>query len=250
MGNDARGGAGIGGAVTALLGRDASFVFDAVSFGISAILLARMRVHFSRSAMWPVGNAPFLESVRETFRFARSQPRVLGLLTVKGGYGLGAGVVAMVSVFGREVFRAGAWGIGLLFAARGLGALCGPFLLRGAMRNDDARYRAIAFCVFAFGAGYAALARSTTLPLGFLALFFAHLGGGAAWQISTYGLQREVPDAIRGRIFSADYGFVTLTMAVSGLASASPPTATARPPHHRTARYACVRHHLGAATWS
>jgi MFS family permease len=212
-------GAGIGGAVTALLGRDASFVFDAVSFGISAILLARMRVHFSEERDSTNRHAPFLESVRETFRFARSQPRVLGLLTVKGGYGLGAGVVAMVSVFGREVFRAGAWGIGLLFAARGLGALCGPFLLRGAMRNDDARYRAIAFCVFAFGAGYAALALSTTLPLGFLALFFAHLGGGAAWQISTYGLQREVPDAIRGRIFSADYGFVTLTMAVSGLAS-------------------------------
>jgi MFS family permease len=212
-------GAGIGGAVTALLGRDASFVFDAVSFGISAILLARMRVHFSEERDARLRDAPFLESVRETFRFARSQPRVLGLLSVKGGYGLGAGVVAMVSVFGREVFRAGAWGIGLLFAARGLGALCGPFLLRGAMRNDDARYRAIAFCVFAFGAGYAALALSTTLSLGFLALFFAHLGGGAAWQISTYGLQREVPDAIRGRIFSADYGFVTLTMAVSGLAS-------------------------------
>ena len=212
-------GAGIGGAVTALLGRDASFVFDAVSFGVSAILLTRMRVHFSEKRDSLSRHAPFFESVRETFRFARSQPRVLGLLSVKGGYGLGAGVVAMVSVFGREVFRAGAWGIGLLFAARGLGALCGPFLLRGTMRNDDARYRAIAFCVFAFGAGYAALALSTTLPLGFLALFFAHLGGGAAWQISTYGLQREVPDAIRGRIFSADYGFVTLTMAVSGLAS-------------------------------
>lgn len=212
-------GAGIGGAVTAMLGRDASFVFDAVSFGVSALLLARMRVHFSEERDGRGRHAPFLESVRETFRFARSQPRVLGLLTVKGGYGLGAGVVALVGVFGKEVFRGGAWGIGLLFAARGLGALLGPFLLRGAMRNDDAQYRAIAFCVFGFGAGYAALAFSPTLPLGFLAILFAHLGGGAAWQISSYGLQREVPDAIRGRIFSADYGLVTLTMAVSGLAS-------------------------------
>jgi MFS family permease len=212
-------GAGIGGAVTAMLGRDASFVFDAVSFAISAILLARMRVNFSEERGSHDRHAPFLESVRETFRFARSQPRVLGLLTVKGGYGLGAGVVALLGVFGKEVFRAGAWGIGLLFAARGIGALFGPFLLRGAMRNDDAQYRAIAFCVFAFGAGYAALAFSTSLPLGFLAILFAHLGGGAAWQISTYGLQRETPDNIRGRIFSADYGFVTLTMAVSGLAS-------------------------------
>src|SRR2546430_12200901 len=42
-------------------------------------------------------------------------------LTSKGGYGMGAGGVAMLSVFGKEVFRAGAFGIGLLFAARGLG---------------------------------------------------------------------------------------------------------------------------------
>lgn len=210
-------GAGIGGAVTALLGRDASFLFDAFSFAVSAVLLMRMRGQFSEKR----GDAhpPFLESVRETFRFARAQPRVLALLSVKGGYGLGAGVIAMVGVFGREVFRAGAWGIGLLYAARGIGALLGPFLLRGTVRNDDAQYRAIAFCVLGFGVGYAALAFSTTLSLGFVAILFAHLGGGAAWQISTYGLQRETPDAIRGRIFSADYGFVTLTMALSALSA-------------------------------
>lgn len=212
-------GAGIGGAVTAVLGRDASFVFDALSFGVSAIFLARMRVRFSEERDESHARPPFLESLRETFRFARAQPRVLGLLTVKAGYGLGAGVVALVGVFGREVFRAGAWGIGLLFAARGIGALLGPFLLRASLRESDAQYRAIAWCVIGFGVGYTGLALSTTLPLGFLAILFAHLGGGAAWQISTYGLQREVPDVIRGRIFSADYGLVTLTMAISGLSS-------------------------------
>lgn len=212
-------GAAIGGAVTAAFGRDVSFAVDAVSFGVSALLLARMRGTFAEERGAQHEYPPLLESIRETIRFARAQPRVLGLLTVKGGYGLGAGVVAMVSVFGREVFRAGAWGIGLLFAARGIGALLGPFLLRGAIRTDEARYRAIAFCVLAFGAGYAALALSQSLLAGFVAILFAHLGGGAAWQISSYGLQREVPDFIRGRVFSADYGFVTLTMALSGLAA-------------------------------
>lgn len=210
-------GAAIGGAVTAAFGRDVSFIADAVSFALSAWLLARMRGRFSeeRSHEHPA----LLASIRETIAFARSQPRVLGLLTVKGGYGFGAGVVAMLGVFGKEVFRAGAWGIGLLFAARGLGALFGPFLLRGAIRGDDARYRAIGLCVLAFGGGYAALAISKTLVTGFAAILFAHLGGGAAWQLSTYGLQRETPDAIRGRVFAADYGFVTLTMALSGLAA-------------------------------
>ncbi|HEX6087241.1 MAG TPA: MFS transporter, partial [Thermoanaerobaculia bacterium] len=216
-------GAGLGGAVTMLLGRDASFVFDALSFLLSAAILWKIRGNFAerRSGFSLTGQAEarptFAHSMRETFHFARNAPRVLGLLTVKGGYGLGAGVVAMLGVFGRDVFHAGALGIGLLFAARGAGALLGPFFIRGAMRTDEARYRAIAFCVLAFGAGYAALAISTTLAAGVAAIAFAHLGGGAAWQISTYGLQRETPDHIRGRVFAADYGFVTLTMALSGL---------------------------------
>ena len=70
-----------------------------------------------------------------------------------------------------------------------------------------------------FGFGYAALGLSKTLTLGCIAIFLAHLGGGAQWQTSTYGLQREVPDFIRGRVFAADYGFVTLTMSISSLAA-------------------------------
>ena len=210
-------GAALGGAVTMLFGSEASFLVDAVSFVGSAFLLWRIRGRFSEERPADHVHPPLIESIRETVAFARERPRVLGLLTVKGGYGLGAGVVAMLSVFGREIFQAGALGIGLLFAARGVGALLGPFLLRAFSRSDDARYRAIAACIIAFGAGYAGLALSEALPLGLAAIFFAHLGGGAAWQISTYGLQREVPDSIRGRVFSADYGFVTLTMALSGL---------------------------------
>jgi MFS family permease len=210
-------GAGIGGAVTALFGRDVSFLVDAASFLLSAFFLFRMNARFEEGGH-PV-RPGLLDSIRETIRFAREQPRVLGLLTVKGGYGLGAGVVALVSVFGKEVFKAGAFGIGLLFAARGLGALLGPFFVRYVVRNDHAQYRAIAFCIVAFGVGYTTLALSHTLVFGLLAIFFAHLGGGAAWQISSYGLQRETPDYIRGRVFAADYGFVTLTMAISGVAA-------------------------------
>jgi MFS family permease len=212
-------GAGIGGAVTMRFGRDASFVVDALSFLLSAAMLWIMRAPFSEKREAHRTHPPLLESVRETFRYAKSNPRVLALLACKGGYGTGAGVVAMLGVFGREVFRAGAWGIGLLFAARGLGALLGPFLVRGAFARDESRYRAIAACIFVFGLGYAALAMSRSLVIGLASIFFAHLGGGAAWQVSTYGLQRETPDFIRGRVFSVDYGFVTLTMALSSLAS-------------------------------
>jgi MFS family permease len=210
-------GAGIGGLVTATFGRDVSFVVDAASFLLSAIVLLRMRTAFSEERGEHHEQPPLLESIRETFRYARAHPRVLALLTTKGGYGIAAGVVAMLSVFGKEVFKAGALGIGFLFAARGLGALVGPFLVRFIARTEETQYRAIVFCVLLFGAGYTALALSPTLTFGLVSIFLAHLGGGSSWQISTYGLQRETPDFIRGRVFAADYGFVTLTMSLSSL---------------------------------
>jgi MFS family permease len=209
-------GAAIGGLVTTWFGRDVSFLVDAASFLVSALVLWRMRVPFSEAREEHHEQPPLLESIRETIHYARAHPRVLALLTTKGGYGVAAGVVAMLSVFGKQVFKAGALGMGLLFAARGLGALLGPFLLR-AIAREDAQYRAIVYCVLAFGAGYSALALSPSLTFGLIAIFFAHLGGGASWQISTYGLQRETPDYIRGRVFAADYGFVTLTMSVSSI---------------------------------
>jgi predicted MFS family arabinose efflux permease len=210
-------GAALGGVVTAVLGRDASFVVDAVSFLVSAVILARMRTRFSSEREEDHRKPGLLDATRETVRYARAHPRVLALLTCKGGYGMAAGVVAMLSVFGRQVFGAGALGIGLLFAARGVGALLGPFVIRGLFRSDDARYRAIVGCVLLFGVGYTGLALSNSLAFGFLAILLAHLGGGASWQMSTYGLQREVPDHIRGRVMSADYGLLTLTMSLSSM---------------------------------
>src|SRR5437016_1162416 len=209
-------GAAIGGAVTMRFGRDVAFVVDAVSFLASAAILAMIRARFSEERAQHE-QPPLVESIRQTLRYARAHPRVLALLTSKGGYGIGAGVIAMLSVFGKEVFRAGAFGIGLLFAARGLGALFGPFLIRAAGGRDETQYRLITLSVLVFGAGYVGLGLSHSLLVGATAIFIAHLGGGAQWQTSTYGLQREVPDWIRGRVFAADYGFVTLTMAVSSL---------------------------------
>ena len=210
-------GAAVGGLVTAKFGRDVSFVVDSASFLFSALVLWRMRVPFSETREEHHEQPPLIESLRETFRYARENPRVLALLTTKGGYGIAAGVVAMLSVFGRQVFKAGALGIGLLFAARGLGALLGPFLVRAIARTDEAQYRSIVWAVLLFGIGYTGLALSPALAFGLAAIFIAHLGGGASWQVSTYGLQRETPDYIRGRVFAADYGFLTLTMSVSSL---------------------------------
>ncbi|HEY6140578.1 MAG TPA: MFS transporter [Thermoanaerobaculia bacterium] len=210
-------GAAVGGAVTMRFGRDVSFVVDSISFLFSAGILWMMRARFNQVRAHHDA-PPLVESVRQTVGYARANPRVLALLIVKGGHGLGAGVIALLSVYGKEVFKEGAFGIGVLFAARGLGALLGPFAVRGIARNRvEVQYRTVGPSILMFGLCYMVFGVSRTLWLGAAAIFLAHLGGGAQWQTSTYGLQRETPDWIRGRVFAADWGFATLTTAISSL---------------------------------
>jgi MFS family permease len=85
------------------------------------------------------------------------------------------------------------------------------------VKNDETQYRLISLCILLFGIGYIGLGLSHSLWIGAAAIFIAHLGGGAQWQVSTYGLQKESEDRVRGRIFSADWGFVTLTMSLSSM---------------------------------
>lgn len=206
-------GSALGGLVVAKFGLTVACAGDAGTFAVSATLLwtihrpFQQQLHHARVA--------FLSSLREAVTYAREQPRILALLTCKGGFGIGAGAVVLLSVFGTDVFHDGSGGIGILYAARGLGALVGPFLVMRLRSDDDGRYRLIGVCGIVYGLGYAAFAISPLIGLAALSVTIAHLGGGAEWMVSSYGLQREVPDALRGRMFAADFGLVTLTTSIS-----------------------------------
>lgn len=210
-------GSALGGVVVAAFGFNVACFVDAASFAVPALLLWSIQRPFQQhlSAI-PLA---FLSSLREAAAYAREHPRVLALLTCKGGFGIGSGAVVLLSVFGLEVFHAGSLGIGFLYAARGVGALLGPFLITVAARRDEDRYRLIGLCGVVYGLGYATFALSPLLGLAALAVAVAHLGGGGQWMVSSYGLQREVPDALLGRMFAADFGLVTLTTSISTLAA-------------------------------
>jgi MFS family permease len=103
-------------------------------------------------------------------------------------------------------------------AFRGLGALVGPFLGRALAGRDGRRlHAAILLALATFGVGYVLFGLAPSLALAAAAVFLAHLGGGAQWTLSTYGLQRLVPDRIRGRVFAFDFALVTLSLAASSL---------------------------------
>ncbi len=210
-------GAALGGVVAAFGGLNVSCIVDAASFAVAAVLLWSIRRPFQQSR--PLAAVRFVESLREGVGYARGHARVLALLTCKGGFGIGAGAVVLLSVFGRNVFHGGSLAIGLLYGARGVGALAGPFLVSRIASVDNARYRLVGYCGILYGVGYLSFAISPVIGIAAVAVAVAHIGGGAQWTISSYGLQREVPDALRGRMFAADFGLVTLTTSISTIAA-------------------------------
>jgi MFS family permease len=213
-------GAALGGIAAAKLGSDAAIVIDAVSFAVSAILIASVHRSFSEAIGRQEEHPGILEATRETIRYAAKDHRVLALLAVKAGFGLGAGVLVLIPVFANDVFRGGEVAIGLLMAARGVGALVGPFVGRSALGEGDRRlFGVISVALAVFGIGYALFGLAPTLLVAMPVVAVAHLGGGSQWTLSSYGLQRIVPDRIRGRIFAFDGALITATFAASSVAT-------------------------------
>ena len=241
-------GAGLGGVFTALAGRDAAFVADAVSFLASALLLASIRRPFSEARDEQEVHPGIVSATVETLRYARSDSRVMALLAVKGGFGLAGGVLVLLPVFATTVYHQGDVGIGILYGLRGVGALVGPFLAkRIAGDSERGLFTAIGAALACFGLFYLIFPFMPALLLAGLCSLGAHLGGGAQWTLSTYGLQSIVPDRIRGRVFAFDFALVTLTIMASNLVSGW--AAEAFGPHHAMLGFATVGLLYTAGWW-
>jgi hypothetical protein len=210
-------GAAIGGLVVVAFGRGAGYVGDAVSFFLSAILVIQIRRRFSEPRTLQERHPGMIQATRETLQYARKDHRVLALLTVKGGFGLGAGAVALLPVLALTVYHTGDAGTGLLYAFRGAGIVIGPFLVRPFIREDDLRtvFWGIALSFVVFGSTYAVVPWMPVIWLAGIFVLLGHLGGGVQWTLSTYALQLIVPDRIRGRIFAFDEALISLTLAGS-----------------------------------
>jgi MFS family permease len=215
-------GAGLGGIVASVFGRETAFAIDAVSFGVSALLLWGIRRPFSEKREPGHEHPKMVDATIEVVHYARRDHRVLALIGVKAGFGLAAGVLALIPVFGAEVFGRGEIGVGVLMAARGVGALVGPFLGHRISGHGHRRlFGAIGVALALFGLAYMALGLAPSLWIAAAVILIAHLGGGAQWVLSTFGLQVLVPDHIRGRVFAVDFAMITLSLAISSVVAST-----------------------------
>jgi len=156
-------------------------------------------------------------AIRESLDYIRHHPRVLSLVTVKSAVGLGNGVLAVFPILATEVFDKGNGATGFLFAARGLGALVGPFLLRRVISKPTRLVPGLALSMAAYGVSYIGVSLSPWFSLALVLVVIAHMAGGGNWMMSNYALQMEVPDELRGRVFAIDVMIATLAISASVL---------------------------------
>ena len=215
-------GAAIGGMMTGAFGTDVAFVLDAATYLLSAALIASIRVPKRKKRerqKLSLSRALGITETIEGIRYVKDRPRVLALLLVKPAWGLGGGILTLLAVFGERIFPVGktaAGGIGVLFAARGIGTAVGPIVARRIAGEGDRRMQAaIGISFLIGGVFYILFGSSTSLVLALIVLGIAHCGGSILWVFSTVMLQRSVADNFRGRVFAAELALLTLTMAAS-----------------------------------
>jgi MFS family permease len=215
-------GAAIGGLITGWFGTNAAFVLDALSYLLSAWLIVKVvlpkRPQRERQKL-TVARALGITETIEGARYVKHRPSVLALLLVKPAWGLGGGILTILAVFGERIFPVGksaATGIGVLFAARGIGTAVGPIVARRIAGEGKKRLQvSIGIAFLIGGVFYFAFGSSTNFLLALLVLGLAHTGGSILWVFSTVLLQRGVEDKFRGRVFAAELALLTLTMAFS-----------------------------------
>lgn len=113
-------GPAIGGLVYGFGSARAAYGLDAVLMMVGVASLARVR---QGSRAGPLSSESFAESLATGIRFVRSQPVILGALTLDLFSVLFGGAVALLPVFAAEILFVGPEGLGILRAAPAVGAV-------------------------------------------------------------------------------------------------------------------------------
>jgi predicted MFS family arabinose efflux permease len=226
-------GAGLGGMALVSFGRETVFILNSLSFVASALLIRAMKFAEPHTDHLPALRARDLvdfSPIAEGVRYVRRDPKLLATIFVKAGIGLVGSNWVILPVLGERVFRvqihgmnpsqAGALGMSTLLASRGIGAIAGSVLGGNFAGTHRARLRWTILAGFLMlGIGYIALGVASSLAMAVLTLVVAHAGSSACWTASSTLLQKQTDDRFRGRVFSAEFAFSMLALAISSFAA-------------------------------
>jgi MFS family permease len=140
-------------------------------------------------------------------KFVRSNPAILGTISLDLFAVLFGGVVALLPIYARDILDAGPFGLGVLRAAPAVGALLTTMVL--ARHTINSRVGICMFqAVIVFGAATVVFSLSHWIWLSVVALAVLGAADTVSVVIRFSLVQLRTPDAMRGRVGAVNFLFI------------------------------------------
>jgi MFS family permease len=158
-------------------------------------------------AQEPAKQSASADDVFAGVRFIRSDPAILGTISLDLFAVLFGGITALLPIYARDILQAGPFGLGVLRAAPAVGALMMTALLARHTINRRVGMRMFQ-AVIIFGVATVVFALSQWMWLSLLALAVLGAADTVSVVIRFSLVQLRTPDAMRGRVGAVNFLFI------------------------------------------
>ena len=220
-------GMAIGGFATEWIGVEGVFILDAFTYLVSAWFIYRAVIPQEvRCSNYVKGQKKpsFWEDIRQNIgtdivlgiRYLRDNHHILRPAVAKGTSTIFlGGLVYMLVLVSDSILQMGSIGLGLLYAARGIGTGIGPIIARQYYTDERQWVVVMGASIALSGAMYLVVGLTQVWWMMFVFVLLAHAASGANWVTSTVLLQKRSEDNFRGRVFSTEWLLFTLGNSLS-----------------------------------
>jgi MFS family permease len=208
-------GAAAGGLVAGAWGVYTAFAIDACTFLVSAAIVSR--IESNRVERDVLEGGGFFTEYTNGLRYLRKTPDIAIIALQKAFIGLivSAGFEVVQVRLAIDVFGGGA-SLGLMYACSGIGSGLGPIAGRRFTGDRDRALRkAMSLGYLIAAAGLLMISSMHSLWLVLAATVLRSSGGSLVWVYSTQLLLTNVPEHVRGRVFSVELAAFNLGAAIA-----------------------------------
>lgn len=189
-------GPGIGGLIIARFGLAANYLGNALSF-LAVVVAVAMLGALPKIVHVATNN---WDRVLGGVRFSRKEPLVLLPMLLDFSTRIFCASSTLLPIFARDVFAAGAQGLGVLSAAMSAGAVAGGLLLGGSRRSVEHPIAIMMAAYVVEGLFLVAFGLSGFIALAFVMMFLRGIVNVYGEVLRTTVLQLKTPDEVRGRV--------------------------------------------------
>ena len=183
----------------------ASVPLGVSAFCLSAACGAMMFIKMERT---PPKREPIsFQSIFSGVSYIRSQPIILGAISLDLFAVLLGGLTALLPIFARDILHTGPWGLGFLRSAPAAGALAMSVLLVHMPMNRRVGTNMFA-AVIVFGIATVIFSISTSFAISLVALVIMGAADNVSVVIRISLVQLSTPDSMRGRVNAVNSLFV------------------------------------------